>query len=56
MGSCNPLVDIPKYVDLYKAGSFPVDQLITHRLPLADVNIALERMVASQALRQILTP
>ncbi|MBZ0215701.1 MAG: zinc-binding dehydrogenase, partial [Fimbriimonadaceae bacterium] len=56
MGSCNPMVDIPKYVELYKAGRFPVDQLITHRLPLADVNIALERMAGSQALRQILTP
>ena len=56
MGSCNPLVDIPKYVELYKSGRFPVDQLITHRMPLSDINIALERMAASKALRQILTP
>lgn len=56
MGSCNPVIDIPKFVELFKAGRFPVDQLITHRMPLADVNIALENMAASKALRQILTP
>ena len=56
MGSCNPAVDIPKYVALFQEGRFPVDRLITHRMPLAEVNTALERMAASQALRQILKP
>jgi len=56
MGSCNPQIDIPRFVDLYKQGRFPVDQLITHRMPLRDINLALERMAASKALRQILTP
>lgn len=56
MGSCNPVIDIPKFVELYLSGAFPVDQLITHTMPLSDVNIALERMAASKALRQILVP
>lgn len=56
MGSCNPQVDIPKFVELFKQGRFPVDRLITHRMPLSDVNLALERMAGSKALRQILTP
>tara|TARA_R110000868_G_scaffold39376_16_gene137196 strand:- start:169 stop:1293 length:1125 start_codon:yes stop_codon:yes gene_type:complete len=56
MGSCNPAIDIPKFVGLFLAGRFPVDRLITHRMPLADVNTALENMAASKALRQILTP
>jgi alcohol dehydrogenase len=56
MGSCNPLIDIPKFVALFVEGRFPVDRLITHRMPLADVNIALENMAASRALRQILIP
>jgi len=56
MGSCNPLIDIPKFVELFKDGHFPVDRLITHRMPLAEVNTALERMASSTALRQILTP
>ncbi len=56
MGSCNPALDIPKLVALYRAGRFPVEQLITHRMPLADVNTALDRMADSAALRQILHP
>ena len=56
MGSCNPALDIPKFVALYRSGRFPVDRLITHRMPLSDVNVALERMAASAALRQILQP
>lgn len=54
MGSCTPSIDIPKFVELYTSGRFPVDRLITHRMPLADVNTALENMAASKALRQIL--
>ena len=56
MGSCNPAVDIPRFVALYRAGRFPVDRLITHRLPLAEINIALDRMADSAALRQIVLP
>lgn len=56
MGSCNPRIDIPRFVELYAAGRFPVDKLITHRMPLANVNTALENMAASAALRQILMP
>ena len=56
MGSCNPKTDIPRFVELYRSGRFPVDKLITGRMPLADVNIALDRMADSEALRQILMP
>ncbi len=56
MGSCNPTLDIPRYVELYLNGHFPVDRLITHRMPLTEINSALERMASAGALRQILTP
>lgn len=56
LGSCNPALDIPRFVELFRTGRFPVDKLITHRMPLSDVNLALENMAASKALRQILTP
>ena len=56
MGSCNPRLDIPHFVRLYQQGRFPVDQLISDRLPLADVNLALDRMEDGTALRQILHP
>jgi len=56
MGSCNPQRDIPGFVAAYRTGRLPLDRLITHRLKLSGINIALERMAASQALRQIMTP
>ena len=56
MGSCNPQIDIPKFIDFYKRGLFPIDRLITHRLALSDINTALDRMADSRALRQIVTP
>jgi alcohol dehydrogenase len=56
IGSCNPATDIPKYMALYQRGRLPVDKLISHRMPLAEVNTALDRMVGNQALRQILQP
>jgi alcohol dehydrogenase len=56
MGSCNPALDIPKYVELYTGGHFPVEKLISHHLPLDDVNSALDRMAENEALRQIIEP
>ena len=56
VGSCNPLVHIPRYMSLYQQGKFPVDQLISHHLPLADVNKALDQMADNDAVRQILQP
>lgn len=56
IGSCNPRRDIPKYMALHQRGRLPVDKLITHHLPLADINTALDRMVDNQALRQIIQP
>ncbi|MBT3789173.1 MAG: alcohol dehydrogenase catalytic domain-containing protein [Alphaproteobacteria bacterium] len=56
VGSCNPTVHIPKYVDLFQSGQFPVDQLISHHLPLDDINTALDRMADNEAVRQIITP
>jgi alcohol dehydrogenase len=56
IGSCNPGVHIPAYVELYQSGKFPVDKLISHRLPLDDINTALDRMAGNEALRQIITP
>jgi len=56
VGSCNPLTHIPDYVEKYQSGRFPVDQLISHHLPLEDINTALDRMANNDAVRQIITP
>jgi len=56
MGSCNAPLDIPKFVGLYKSGRFPVDELITRRMALSDINLALDNMADSRELRQVLAP
>jgi S-(hydroxymethyl)glutathione dehydrogenase / alcohol dehydrogenase len=43
-GECNPVVDIPKYIRLDKAGLLKLEGLITDAFPLQDINIAIEKM------------
>ncbi|MCB1367363.1 MAG: alcohol dehydrogenase catalytic domain-containing protein [Rhodobacteraceae bacterium] len=56
VGSCNPPRDIARFLEAWREGRLPLERLITHRLPLDQVNTALERMAASAALRQIMVP
>lgn len=43
-GLTDPDVDIPRYVKLYQAGKLKLDELITHRFPLSEINQAVELM------------
>lgn len=56
VGSCNPRTDIPRFIAMHQQGILPVEELITHRLPLSDVNQALDNMEDGIAIRQILSP
>ncbi len=53
-GHTNPTVDIPKYLRLYRDGKLRVDGLITHRMPFADINSALDKIRAGEVGRCIL--
>lgn len=53
MGSAVPLRDIPRYIGLYQAGKLAVDALLTHRLPLDQINSGFDRLAQGAALRQI---
>ncbi len=53
VGSCVPSRDIPNFIELFKGGRLPVDQMITHRIGLEDINVAMERLAAGEAVRQI---
>jgi Zn-dependent alcohol dehydrogenase len=52
LGSCDPALDIPRFIDLYKAGRLPVDRLLTHRIELDAVNEGFDRLRAGEAVRQ----
>lgn len=40
-GESNPDIDIPRFAELYLEGQLPLENLITHRYPLANINKAL---------------
>jgi S-(hydroxymethyl)glutathione dehydrogenase/alcohol dehydrogenase len=48
-GDTVPDVDIPRYLDLYRLGKLKLDQLISARFPLAEINRAVELVRDGQA-------
>ena len=56
MGSASPLRDIPRYLDLFRAGRLPVDRLRTETLPLDEINEAFDRMVSGTSVRDVVDP
>ena len=55
-GSANPLLDVPKLLELHRAGRLPIDQLVGKRYPLADVNDAFADLVGGAVGRGIIVP
>ncbi|OGH56859.1 MAG: hypothetical protein A3G34_11690 [Candidatus Lindowbacteria bacterium RIFCSPLOWO2_12_FULL_62_27] len=53
-GATDPAQDFPRYVDLYMTGKLKLDELITHRFRLDDVNAALEAVEQGKAGRAII--
>lgn len=52
LGSGVPALDVPRYIDAYKAGRLPVDRLLTHRIALDELNEGFDRLAAGEAVRQ----
>ena len=52
LGSSVPTVDIPRYIELYRAGKLPVDRLLTHRLGLEEINEGFDRLAEGACVRQ----
>ena len=53
LGSCVPERDIPRYIEWYRAGRLPVDQLLSERLRLDELNAAFDRLAAGASIRQV---
>lgn len=51
LGSGAPAVDIPRYVDLYRAGRLPVDRLIGRSFALDDINAGFDHLASGSGLR-----
>lgn len=50
-GRFSPSKDIPRYIKLYQAGLLDIDNLITHRTTLNNINNAIELMRSGKANR-----
>jgi alcohol dehydrogenase len=55
IGSCVPSRDIPRYVALFRNGQLPVDELMSRKLSLDDINGAFDDLAAGHTVRQVVT-
>ena len=53
MGSNRFPVDIPRLVDFYLAGRLDLDSLIAERIPLEQINGALDKLRTGEAVRSV---
>jgi len=54
MGSNRFKVDMPRYIELYRQGRLKLDEMITRRGKLEDVNEAFRAMKAGEVSRTVL--
>ena len=54
-GSARPRIDFPRLLDLYKAGKLKLDELITRRFPLDEVNTAFDVLARGEVARSVIT-
>jgi S-(hydroxymethyl)glutathione dehydrogenase / alcohol dehydrogenase len=53
-GSAQFHFDMPRIIDLYMAGRVKLDQLVTKKFPLADINRAMEAMESGSVARGVI--
>ena len=52
-GGARGRTDVPKIVDWYMDGKIQIDPMITHTMPLADINKAFDLMHAGESIRSV---
>ena len=52
-GGARGRTDVPKIVDLYMEGKVSIDPLITHTMPLEDINKAFDLMHSGESIRSV---
>ena len=53
-GMCNPLNDIPRLLRLYQAGQLKLDELITRRYSLDEVNAGYQDLDDGKLIRGVI--
>jgi S-(hydroxymethyl)glutathione dehydrogenase/alcohol dehydrogenase len=54
-GGCVPARDFPRILDLYVDGRLRLDELVTRRRPLDEINEAFADMISGEAIRTVIT-
>lgn len=54
MGGVRPAIDIPRYVDFYRDGRLKLDELISRRRPLQEINDGMADLRAGEAARTVM--
>jgi S-(hydroxymethyl)glutathione dehydrogenase/alcohol dehydrogenase len=54
-GGARGRTDVPKIVDWYMEGKIEIDPMITHVMPLAEINKAFDLMHAGKSIRSVVT-
>ena len=54
-GQSLPHIDIPRYLEMMDAGSFNLDDFVSHRCKLEDVNDAISRMRSGESIHSMIT-
>jgi alcohol dehydrogenase (nicotinoprotein) len=53
-GDCNPIYDIKRMLDLYRAGKLKLDELVTRQYSLDEINQGYEDLVGGKNVRGVL--
>lgn len=54
LGSAVPARDIPRFVDLWRAGRLPVEKLVSSTIGLDEINTGMDELADGHAVRQII--
>ena len=54
-GGARGRTDVPKIVDWYMQGKIEIDPMITHVMPLNEINTAFELMKRGESIRGVVT-
>jgi alcohol dehydrogenase len=54
LGSAVPARDIPRFVELWRAGRLPVEKLVSATIDLDDINLAMDELADGRAVRQLI--
>lgn len=53
-GNVRPSIDLPRWIELYRQGRFPLDRLVTHTFPLEQINEAIDALHEGRVGRGVL--